>query len=270
MPTPHAVVFEEYLQFVMRKCKHLVLFKFAIQKRLPKAVKEFGSNVMRSYEEVLEELGLHGKKVLKFRFLGVHVNARTIRMPLLSFALCFMMHEKAMLFTMGMLNTKDALSTKDEMGRTALHWAMAVPCMQLKCDEPIEHSLFVINQLLQSYGTMHEGSVLGLSHALCERDNNYPNGLTPLQILIMEKHALRSIIGYRLVTLGAHLEPILPYLQHELLRTSRLITSAAAAWCVHDENTQEKAGILALGLKYQSKGLGLLSAELFCFIILGH
>ena len=215
----HMLLFEAYLRFVRAlggKGAHanasMAFAQFA--QVVHQIAAEKGQSKQESLQDVLQSLGIEANTELRHRLLGFHANSHTVRMPLLSFALSFMMHEGAMLHTLDCLLVarQHELCTVDSSGRIALHWAVAVPhVLSRKCPEPIEHAMPVVEAVLKGYAScVFASHWFGPMEAMRAQDQA---GHTPLHVLIKEKHALRTAIGRRLVGLGADVTAVLPLLQ---------------------------------------------------------
>lgn len=274
MCTPHAALLAAYLQFTSERGPEPPRFKRFVQE-VTQILLERDLRLQLSLCDVLDELKL-SERALRGRMLGVHdKEMRVVKMPLLSFALSFMMHERAMLHTMAALHHANegataALCVPDGMGRIALHWAVSVPCVYPlrqahMMGEPIEHALPVVYTLLSYYEAAHKQHWFGIKDALRMQDQH---GHTPLHVLIHQKHALRTPIGHSLAAMGANVEAVLPYMQvqAELPKTIHVLCSGALEWKRREQTAvQQRATMLMIAVQKRRGCLGCLNADL-----LGH
>lgn len=268
MPTCHASLFTAYRSLVSGHIEDHQ-FRLDVEKKLGQC--GHPNPVMLSLKEVLEEVNLSEPHDLyECPMLGVHTQAKAVRMPLVSFALSFMMYEPAILFTLDFLlarkRQRQQLAMTDDMGRIALHWAVAVPCIQYaEGPEPVEHSIPVIEIILKHYNNNNNNTPLCLAEALLKKDNT-AEADTPFHILMRQKHALRTCIGRRFAAMGGDFKGIWPLLKDELPKTIRLISEGNDQWLKWQEVQQQRTIPFALAMKQNKPLWGMLNAELFRMI----
>jgi hypothetical protein len=275
MCTPHAALLAAYLQLMSERGPEPPRFKRFVQE-VTHILLERDLRLQLSLCDVLDELKL-SERAMRCRMLGVQDREmHAVKMPLLSFALSFMMHERAMLHTMAALHAKQgataALCAPDGMGRIALHWAVSVPCVYPlrqahRMGEPIEHALPVVYTLLSYYEAAHKQHWFGIKDALRMQDQN---GHTPLHVLIHQKHALRTPIGHSLASMGANVEAVLPYMQaqEELPKTIHVLCSGALEWKRREQTAmQQRATMLMIAMQKRRGSLGRLNADLLSQIL---